>query len=231
MEIVLSFLDMPVAGAYALVSGLTSAFEPFAGGFAAALAIIVFTLAVRAPLLPLAVRAARGERTRAALAPELARLRERHRRDPERLRREAAALYEREGASPLTGFGPMLLQFPFFMVMYTLFRSAVVAGHRNVLLAHAFFTVPLGQNFVSVAGAGLLTPAGLVFAGLLVALAAVAWWSSRHAPSTWMRLLSLGTAVVAAFTPFAAGVYLLTSASWTAVERTVLRRTVLAPAA
>ncbi|RFU38970.1 membrane protein insertase YidC [Actinomadura logoneensis] len=221
---------MPVAAAYTLVSGLTSALEPVAGGLAAVLAIVVFTLAVRALLLPLAVRAARGERARAALLPELARLRERHRRDPERLRRETAALFEREGASPLTGIGPMLLQFPFFMVTYTLFRSAVIAGHQNALLAHTFFAVPLGQNFVSVAGAGLLTPAGLVFAGLLVALAAVGWWSARHAPAAWMRLLSLGTVAVAAFAPFAAGVYLLTSAAWTAVERTVLRRTVLAPA-
>ncbi|MEV5572778.1 membrane protein insertase YidC [Spirillospora sp. NPDC052269] len=227
----MSLFDMPVDGAYALVKGLTLVFEPIAGGLAAVLAIIVFTLAVRALLLPLAVRAARGERARAALVPELTRLRERHRRDPERLRRETAALYEREGASPLTGLGPMVLQFPFFMVMYTLFRSAVVAGHQNVLLAHTLFSAPLGQNLVAVAGAGLFTPAGLVFAGLLVALAAVAWWSSRHAPNMWMRLLSLGTVVFAAFVPLAAGVYLLTSASWTAVERTVLRRTVLAPAA
>ncbi|MFC4912752.1 YidC/Oxa1 family membrane protein insertase [Actinomadura gamaensis] len=227
----MSLFDIPVAGAYALVKGLTLAFEPVAGGLSAALAIVLFTLAVRALLLPLAVRAARGERARAALVPELARLRERHRRDPERLRRELAALYEREGASPLTGVGPMLLQFPFFMVMYTLFRSATVAGHQNVLLAHTLFSVPLGQNLVSVAGAGLFTPAGLVFAGLLVALAAVAWWSARHVPKPWMRLLSLGTVVVAAFVPLAAGLYLLASAVWTAVERTVLRRTILAPAA
>ncbi|RMI40844.1 membrane protein insertase YidC [Actinomadura harenae] len=221
---------MPVEGAYALVKWLTLAFDPMVGGLGAVLAIVVVTLAVRALLLPLAVRAARGERARSALLPELTRLRERHRRDPERLRREMAALYEREGASPLTGIGPMVLQFPFFMVLYTLFRSAMIAGHQNVLLAHTLFSVPLGQNAVAVAGAGLLTPAGLVFAGLLVALAAVAWWSARHAPSAWVRLLSLGTVVVAVFVPLAAGVYLLTSAIWTAVERTALRRTVLAPA-
>ncbi|MCP2335826.1 YidC/Oxa1 family membrane protein insertase [Actinomadura rupiterrae] len=222
----MGLLDAPVAGAYALVKGLTLGLEPVAGGFSAVLAIVLFTLGVRALMLPLAVRAARGEKARAALLPKLARLRERHGRNPERLRRETAALYEREGASPLTGFGPMLLQFPFFMVMYRLFRSGMIAGHQNVLLAHAVFSVPLGQNFVSVAA----TPAGLVFAGLFVALAVVGWWSSRHAPQAWMRLLSLGTVAVAAFVPLAAGVYLLASASWTAVERAVLRRTILTPA-
>lgn len=227
----MSLFDVPVSLAYTLVKGLADGIGPVAGPAAAATAILLFTLLVRLAMLPLAVSAARGERTRARLLPQVQALQKKHGRDPRRLQRETAALYEAEGATPLSGCLPMFAQVPFFMVMYRLFRSATVAGHQNVLLAHTLFSVPLGQNAISVAGAGLLTPAGLVFAVLLVALAAVAWWSSRHAPNAWVRLLSLGTVAVAAFVPLAAGVYLLTSASWTAVERTMLRRGVLAPAA
>jgi YidC/Oxa1 family membrane protein insertase len=37
-------------------------------------------------------------------------------------------------------------------------------------------------------------------------------------------VLPFGTVVFAAFVPLAAGLYLLTSGTWTAVERAVLRR-------
>ncbi|AEW94280.1 hypothetical protein SCATT_19090 [Streptantibioticus cattleyicolor NRRL 8057 = DSM 46488] len=40
----------------------------------------------------------------------------------------------------------------------------------------------------------------------------------------WVPLLSFGTLVTAAVVPLAAGVYLVTTTAWTAVERAVLSR-------
>jgi YidC/Oxa1 family membrane protein insertase len=60
----------------------------------------------------------------------------------------------------------------------------------------------------------------------------VAWWSARRlaTPIALLRLLPYGTVIVAAFVPPAAGLYLLTSTTWTVVERAMLRRDT-APAA
>lgn len=187
-------------------------------------------------LVPLAVRAARGERTRARLLPKIQALRKKHAKNPQRLQRETAALYAREGATPLAGCLPMVAQTPFFMVMYRLFVSATVAGHQNLLLAHTLLAAPLGQNWIGVVGGGLLSPPSLVFLGLFALLGAVAVWTSRRVTAEGptglvAKALPFGTIVVAAFVPLAAGLYLLTSGAWTAAERAVLhRRVVLAGA-
>ncbi|MFA1545654.1 YidC/Oxa1 family membrane protein insertase [Actinomadura chokoriensis] len=225
--------DVPVSIAHALVSGLADVLEPVAGGPATALAIVLFTAAVRLALVPLAVAAARGERKRARMMPKVQALQEKYAKNPERLRRETAALYETEGITPVTGCLPMFAQIPFFMVMYRLFASATVAGHQNALLAHTLLAAPLGQNWIGVLGGGLLSPASLVFVGLFVLLGSVAVWSSRRVAvggpmGAVARVLPFGTIVFAAFVPLAAGLYLLTSGAWTAVERAVLQRGIAA---
>jgi len=235
---------VPVDAAYHLVSGLTGAFTPVLGGLAAAAAIVVFTMAVRLLLMPLSLRALRGQTAQARLAPELAALRQRYARQPERLQREMSALYRREGTSMFAGFGPLLLQWPFLSVMYLLFRSAQVSGRPNTLLSRDLFGVPLGQHWLS--GAGPLAAQGAVFAGLFVLLAALCWLSARLArrlaPSPgpaptgaapagpapagtgagagWLlRALPYLTVVIAAFAPLAAGIYLVTSLAWSLAER------------
>ncbi|TDD79448.1 YidC/Oxa1 family membrane protein insertase [Actinomadura darangshiensis] len=227
--------DVPVSIAAALVGGLADVLQPVAGGLATALAIMLFTAAVRVVLVPLAVSAAKGERTRARLLPKVQALQKRHAKNPQRLQREMAALYEKEGATPLSGCLPMFAQVPFFMVMYRLFVSATVAGHQNLLLAHTLLAAPLGQNWIGVLGGGLLSPASLVFLGLFVLLGAVAVWTSRRVTAEGSmglvaRIMPFGTVAVAAFVPLAAGLYLLTSGAWTAAERAVLRRRIVAAA-
>jgi YidC/Oxa1 family membrane protein insertase len=219
----MSVLDVPIAGAYHLVTALS----PVCGSAAA---IVVFTLAVRLALLPLAVRQARGERARARLLPEIEKLRARHRKDPRRLDRELRELYAATGATPYAGCLPALAQWPFFMVMYRLFVSATVAGQQNALLAHTLLGVPLGENLIGVLTVtGPVSAPALVFCGLFALLAAVAWWTSRRLPATGpggrlVRVLPFGTLLVAGAVPLAAGLYLLTSTTWTAGERALLRR-------
>ena len=68
--------DVPVAGAYHVVL-------PIAGVMNPALTIVLFTIAVRLMLHPLARAAVRGERERAALAPKIRALQEKHgKREP-----------------------------------------------------------------------------------------------------------------------------------------------------
>lgn len=178
-----SFLGVPVDAAYHLVSGLTGILTPVLGGLAAVAAIVAFTMAVRVLLLPLSLRALRGQAVQARLAPQLQALRQRFGRQPERLQREMAALYRREGTSLFAGFTPLLLQWPFLSVMYLLFRSPQVGGQANTLLSRDLFGVPLGSHWLS--GAGPLAPAslasvhGAVFLGLFALLAVLCWATAR----------------------------------------------------
>ncbi|MEV5413561.1 membrane protein insertase YidC [Thermopolyspora sp. NPDC052614] len=205
--------------AYRLISSL-------ADHTGAAVAIVLFTLAVRVLLLPLSLRQARAHRDRLRIAPKIARLRERHRANPDRLNRELAALYAKEGTSPLAGCLPGLAQLPFFSVTYQLFISATIAGQPNALLAQSALGVPLGEHFAAVvATSGLFSPAALVFAGLLFALAVLAWVLSRRmgeVPIRALRLLPFGVILAAGVFPLATGIYLLVSTAWSTAERIVL---------
>src|SRR5262249_33668556 len=175
-----SFLGVPVDAAYHLVSGLTGILTPALGGLAAVAAIVAFTMAVRLVLMPLSLRALRGQAAQARLAPQLVALRQRYGKQPERLQREMAALDKREGTSMFAGFVPLLLQWPFLSVMYLLFRSPTVGGTVNTLLTHDLFGVPLGAHWLSGAGPlDLASAHGVVFVGLFALLATLCWLSAR----------------------------------------------------
>ena len=248
-----SFLGVPVDAAYHLVSGLTGILTPALGGLAAVAAIVAFTMAVRLLLMPLSLRALRGQAAQARLAPQLVALRQRYGKQPERLQREMAALYKREGTSMFAGFAPLLLQWPFLSVMYLLFRSPTVGGTANTLLTHDLFGVPLGVHWLSGAGPlDLASAQGVVFVGLFALLAGLCWLSARlgrlmtaqatgakpapgaaaataaatapGSPGLLVRALPYLTVVIAAFAPLAAGIYLLTTLAWSLAERMLYSR-------
>jgi YidC/Oxa1 family membrane protein insertase len=221
----------PIAAAiealYTVVTSLTSLLTPALGATSAAIAIVLLTFMVRVLLLPLGYAQARGEHSRARLAPRLRELQRRFRHNPERLHREMNALYAEQGGSPLAGCLPALAQVPIFSVLYGLFLVREVGGHANALLTHLLAGVPLGAHLASTGGPGLL-----VFASLFSLLAAVTWLARRLSPpfdsdapgATVVRFLPFATILVAAFVPLAAGLYLLASTAWTAAERAVFRR-------
>ena len=224
-----SFLGVPVDAAYHLVSGLTGILTPVLGGLAAVAAIVAFTMAVRALLMPLSLRALRGQAVQARLAPQLVALRQRYAKEPERLQREMSELYKREGTSVFAGFAPLLLQWPFLSVMYLLFRSPAVGGTANTLLTHDLLSVPLGTHWLS--GAGPASAQGVVFLGVFALLAGLCWLAARLGqrmtaagrPGLLLRVLPYLTVVIAAFAPLAAGIYLLTSLAWSLAERMLWR--------
>lgn len=211
------FLDVPVEGAYHLIHTLT-------GPLSTALAIVAFTLCVRLLLHPLARSAARGESARAALMPEIKALQAKHGRDRDRLAAEMTKLQQASGTSLFVGCLPMLLQLPFFMVMYRLFTTPSIGGEPNSLLGATLLGTPLGAH--GLAGSPLVF---VIAAGLAV----VAWCSVRlqsrggtaEVPGgKWLRLLPYGTVLATLVVPQAAGIYLLTTTAWTAAERALLRR-------
>jgi YidC/Oxa1 family membrane protein insertase len=163
-----TIFGVPVDAAYYVVSSLAAALTPLTGGLAVAVAIVAFTVAVRLLLLPLSYYALRGQVAQSRLAPQLQALRQRHRGDPDRLTREAKALYRDHGTGMFAGYLPLLLQWPLLSVMYLLFRSGTVGGAPNTLLRHHLFTVLFGAHWLTAPGP--LSGQGAVFAGLFALL-------------------------------------------------------------
>ncbi|HEX4220863.1 MAG TPA: membrane protein insertase YidC [Pseudonocardiaceae bacterium] len=231
-----SFLNVPVAGAYHLVLALSNLLAPLLGAASTVAAIVGFTMLVRLLLHPLARAAARGERARTALAPQVKALREKHKRDARKLNEELAKLHQEAGTSMFAGCFPVLLQAPFLSVMYRLFESSTISGKPNELLSHSLFGATLNQHWLPVMqGTVPFLPTGLVFLGLFALLATVATytvrWQQAHITTDTpmpggrlLRVLPYSTILIAVFLPLAAGIYLLTTTTWTAAERAWLRR-------
>jgi YidC/Oxa1 family membrane protein insertase len=172
-----TIFGVPVDAVYYVVSTLAAALTPLTGGLAVAVAIVVSTVAVRLLLLPLSYYALRGQVAQSRLAPQLQALRQRHRGDPDRLTREARALYRDHGTSMFAGYLPLLLQWPLLSVMYLLFRSGTVGGAPNTLLRHHLFSVLFGAHWLTAPGP--LSGQGAVFAGLFALLIVAGYLAAR----------------------------------------------------
>ncbi|KUJ43746.1 membrane protein insertase YidC [Streptomyces sp. NPDC093228] len=232
-----------------LVDRLAGLLQPLFHASAAAAAIVLFTALVRLLVHPLSRAAARGQRARARLQPKIAELRAKHARSPEKFQKAVVELHARENVSPLSGLLPGLLQIPAFFLLYHLFSSTTIGGEGNDLLTHSLFAAPLGDRWADALGnGGPFGPAGLVYLALFVLVAAVAAYNYRRTKRTTAAIpaparpgdagqvpglgavtrvapfLSFFTLVTVAVVPLAAALYVVTSSTWSALERTLLYR-------
>ncbi|MFD9932886.1 YidC/Oxa1 family membrane protein insertase [Streptomyces massasporeus] len=230
-----------------LVEHLADLLQPLFGASAAAAAIVLFTALVRLLVHPLSRAAARGQKARTALQPKIAELRKKHGKNPEKLQKAVLELHAEEKVSPLAGCLPGMLQIPAFFLLYHLFSSDTIGGEANGLLGHQLFAAPLGERWTDALQGGVLGGAGLVYAGLFVIVGCVAAFSYRLSKRTMaanpaaqvgdgeqlpglgavtkvMPFMSFFTLVTVAVVPLAAALYVVTSTTWSVVERAVLYR-------
>ncbi|MFJ6406524.1 YidC/Oxa1 family membrane protein insertase [Streptomyces hydrogenans] len=235
----MSVFPSPLLDAFsALVDRLAALLQPGFGGAATAVAVIAFTVLVRLAVHPLSRAAVRGQQARVRLAPRVAALRKKYANRPERLQRAVLDLHAEEKVSPFAGLLPGLLQAPAFLLLYALFSSGDRMG------GHALLAAPLDGRWSGALGdGGPFGPAGLVhLAVLAVALVVAAYQYLRTRRETVsgpdggpaglarvLPLLSFGTVVTVALVPLAVGLYLVTSAAWSVVERALLMRRPLPP--
>ncbi|MEU3276225.1 YidC/Oxa1 family membrane protein insertase [Streptomyces antibioticus] len=224
-----------------LVGHLADLLNPLFGASAAAAAIVLFTALVRLLVHPLSRASARGQKARTALQPKIAELRRKHARHPERLQKAVLELHAEEKVSPLSGCLPGLFQLPAFFVLYHLFSNSSIGGAPNELLDHQLLAAPLGGRWSdALAGDGPVGGAGLVYLGLFALVAVVAGFNYVRAkrmplPATGgqdvpgmgaltkvMPFMSFFTLVTVAVVPLAAALYVVTSSTWSAIERAVL---------
>ncbi|PZT71919.1 MULTISPECIES: YidC/Oxa1 family membrane protein insertase [unclassified Streptomyces] len=239
----------------ALVGALADLLHPLFQGAATAAAIVLFTALVRLAVHPLSRAAARGQKAQRRLQPQIAALREKHAKNPERMQKALMELHREEKVSPFSGCLPSLLQMPAFFLLYHLFSSRRIGDEANALLDHQLFDAPLGERWHdALAHGGVFGAQGLVYLGLFAIVAAVATFNygrtkrqmaaNPAAPVTGpdgqpmpgmgamtrlMPMMSFFTLFTVGFVPLAAALYVVTSTTWTAIERAYLYRDMTAP--
>jgi YidC/Oxa1 family membrane protein insertase len=82
------------------------------------LAILVFTVFVKAAFFPLANRSYKSMSKMRLLGPKMQSVRERFKDDPAKMQQEMMAIYRTEGVNPVSGCLPMVIQVPVFFCLY-----------------------------------------------------------------------------------------------------------------
>jgi YidC/Oxa1 family membrane protein insertase len=103
------FLTKPIFFALDFFNGLLGNFG---------LAIMVFTVLVKALFFPLANYSYRSMSKMKLLAPRMTALRERLKDDPQKMQQEMMGLYRAEKVNPASGCLPMVVQIPVFFSLY-----------------------------------------------------------------------------------------------------------------
>ena len=115
-----AFLTKPVS--YAI-----NWFYGYAGNFG--LAIIAFTILMRLILFPLAHASFKSMAKMKKLQPEMQRLKETYPNDRQKMQQELMALYKKEGANPVAGCLPILVQIPIFFSLYKVLFVTIEMYH------------------------------------------------------------------------------------------------------
>lgn len=256
----MGFLDTVLAPFYWLVSGLmvllhkgVSLVFDENSGTTWILVIILMTVVVRAPLLPLYVRQVKSMRATTSIQDQLTAIREKYKDDRDRQSRETMKLYEENGISPYASCLPMLLQMPIFMGLFWVMSSIAratsdsdVKGYwlqqnpdmRESLQNATLFGVRLSNTFLPASPFGstqilalllIVVMTGVLFAQQLYSM-------NRNMPPSvlegpmgkqqkWMLYLFPGMYAIGGISiPIAVLFYWCCSNIWTGVQQYVMVR-------
>lgn len=86
------------------------------GSYAAA--IVLLTVAIRVLIAPLYMVQMKSMKKMQEIQPEMRKLQEKYKKDPERLNREMVELYRKNRVNPLSGCLPLLIQLPFLWAIF-----------------------------------------------------------------------------------------------------------------
>ena len=114
-------------------------------------AIILFTLLVKLILFPLSYKGMMSMQKLKDLAPKMKELKEKYKGDPAKLNAQMMEMYKKNGANPMGGCLPMILQIPVFFALYRVLLNAdelqgavwIHGWINNLAIADPYYILPV----------------------------------------------------------------------------------------
>ncbi|MBP1891515.1 YidC/Oxa1 family membrane protein insertase [Paenibacillus lactis] len=103
------------------------------------LSVLVMVLIVRTLILPLTLKQVRSSKAMQAIQPEVQKIREKYKDNPEKMQMETMKLFQENKVNPMAGCLPLLVQMPIFIALY---HSIYYNG---LLREHEFLWMQLGE--------------------------------------------------------------------------------------
>tara|TARA_B100000949_G_scaffold70914_1_gene63140 strand:+ start:2354 stop:3274 length:921 start_codon:yes stop_codon:yes gene_type:complete len=120
------------------------------------LAIILFTIIIRAAMMPLTVKQSRQMKAMTALQPKIKAIQNKFKNDKQKQSQETMKLYKEQGVNPIGCLGPMFIQFPIWIGLYQAILQTVpntpeslvkLSGHLYGWLPLVHDVVPINSHF------------------------------------------------------------------------------------
>ena len=239
----LDVLASPVGQLLNLIHEALSAFLIPSSGPAWARSIVLLTVVVRLLLFPLFVKQIKSQRRMQQLAPKVQELKAKHKGDRETMNTEMMKLYKDNGANPISGCLPLLLQLPVFFALFTVIREfstrategrfGLSAEQLREGAAAKVFGAPISAAFNSPGElldslGATATTVRVVAAIMVVLMGATTFWTQRQmmaragttdpqqimVQKLLLYVLPLSFAVSGAFFPIGVLLYWLTTNVW-----------------
>ncbi len=93
------------------------------------IAILIVTLVIKLIFFPIANKSYKSMGKMRLIAPEIKKIRERYKDNRQKQQQEMMALYKKEGANPITGCLPLLIQIPVFFALYKVLFVTIEMRH------------------------------------------------------------------------------------------------------
>lgn len=103
------------------------------------LAVLVMVVIVRTIILPLSIKQVRSSKAMQAIQPELAKIKEKYKDNPEKQQQETMRLFQENKVNPMAGCLPLIVQMPVFIALY----NSII--HNKYLYEHSFLWLQLGK--------------------------------------------------------------------------------------
>ena len=96
-------------------------------------AIIILTVIIRVLLYPLSLQSIKSQKALSDLQPKIEDLKKKYADNKEKMAQEMMALYKAEKVNPASSCLPLLIQFPFLIAVYQVFRNGLASDGFNML--------------------------------------------------------------------------------------------------
>jgi YidC/Oxa1 family membrane protein insertase len=106
------------------LSGLLDAFKDFLGNYG--LSILVLTFLIRLAVFPLTWKQQKSAEAMKAIQPQLNKIRDKYKNNPQKMQEETMKLFQKEGVNPMAGCLPMLVQIP---VLFAFYQAIMTNAH------------------------------------------------------------------------------------------------------
>ena len=97
------------------------------------IAIIIVTILMRIIVFPLTLKQEKSMKKMRELQPELEKIKEKYKDNPQEYQQKTAELYRESGVNPLGGCLPLLIQMPVFVALYWAFSGNAIPADAKFL--------------------------------------------------------------------------------------------------